>query len=436
MTLGRALQRDDHDLSTAIWAATAIPAPPTPPLAGNARTDVAIVGGGYTGLSAALHLAERGTKAVVLEAKEPGWGASGRNFGQVIAGLKLDPDAMDSHFGREIGAVVRNLSGGAPDYLFDIVRRYAIDCDANQSGWIQPAHARIGLAQVESRAAQWSRHGIKVVLLDRARTAELIGTEGYLGAWLDPRGGGVQPLSLARGLARAAIGLGVAVHGDTRVVRIVRQGTDWLLTAANGATVAAANVIIATNAYSDDLWPGLRRSIVPVRPFLVASAPLGENARRNIFPHGHVGSDTKRMLSYFRVERTGRLLMGGRGSVGHGRGTAIYERLREDARRILPWLGDVKWEYAWSGWIAFTKDHVPHLHELAPGVHAGLGYQGRGIAMALVMGRELARRATERKVEDGWPIVGLKPLALHALRKPVLQGIRAYWRLRDRLDAR
>jgi glycine/D-amino acid oxidase-like deaminating enzyme len=434
MTLGQATRHAHQDLRASLWAATAIAAPPAPALRANTRADIAVVGAGYTGLSAALHAAERGAKVVVLEAKEPGWGASGRNGGQVIAGIKIDPDAMDASFGRERGAIVRNLSGGAPDTLFALIKRHAIDCEANQSGWIQPAYGQAGLRAVEARAAEWARHGVAVRLLDRSQVGELVGTDAYAGGWLDPRGGSVQPLSLARGLAKAAQTLGAAIHGDTRVIGIARDGASWVLTTAQGATLAAPQVILATNGYTDDLWPGLRRSIIPVRPFQVASAPLGENVRRTIYPQGHVGSDTKRMLSYYRLDSTGRLLMGGRGSVGHGRRAVIHAQLRADVKRFFPHLGELRWDYAWSGWVALTKDHVPHIHELAPGVHAGLGYQGRGLALGVVFGRELARRALEAKVEDGWPLAPMEPLPFHAWRKPVLHGIRAYYRFRDKLD--
>ncbi len=429
-----AARLDHQDLHASLWAETAIAAPPAPPLRGAVRADVAIVGGGYTGLSAALHAAERGAKAVVLEAKEPGWGASGRNGGQVIAGLKLDPDSMDAQFGTERGAIVRRLSGGAPDYLFGLIKRHQIDCDASQSGWIQPAYGQASLRAVEARATQWAKHGVGARLLDRAQVAEMVGTDAYHGGWLDPRGGSVQPLSLVRGLAKAALAAGAAIHGETRIVRIERHGNAWFLSTADGASVEAPNVILATNGYTDDLWPGLRRSIVPVRPFQVASAPLGENVRRTIYPQGHVGSDTKRMLSYYRIDRTGRILMGGRGSVGHGRRAFVHAQLRADVRRFFPHLGELRWDYAWSGWVALTKDHLPHIHELAPGVHAGLGYQGRGLALGVVFGRELARRALESRVDDGWPLAPMAPLPFHAWRKPVLQGIRVYYRLRDRLD--
>lgn len=426
---------DDQALSSSLWAATASEPPiETPALEGDLRADVAIVGVGYTGLSAALHLAQAGASVRVLEAKEVGWGGSGRNFGQVIPGLKCDPDEIEARFGDEVGGRLVALAGGAADALFALVRRHAIRCDAAQSGWIQPAHGARGLAIVRRRAAQWARRGADVQDLDRAEVSALLGTDAYAGGWLDKRGGAVQPLGLARGLARAAKEAGAVIHGDSPVVSIERRGPAWRVATPRGA-VEADTVILATNAYTTDLWPGLRQSLVPVRPFVVASAPLGENVRRTILPKGHGASDSKRLLSYFRLDPEGRLLMGGRAALDERAYPHLFDELATDARRFFPQLGTVQWTHRWSGWLAMTADHMPHLHALAPGLYAGLGYQGRGLALALVFGRELARLALHgERVTDGWPLSPLRPLPFHGLRGPVLRTVRTYWRLRDRLD--
>ncbi|MFO0997318.1 MAG: FAD-binding oxidoreductase [Alphaproteobacteria bacterium] len=427
--------RDEEALSSSLWAATATEPPiDAPPLDGTARADVAVVGAGYTGLAAALHLAQAGAAVRVIESREVGWGGSGRNFGQVIPGLKYDPDEIELRFGPELGARLIALAGGAADELFALVRRHGILCDAAQSGWIQPAHGARGLAIARGRVEQWAKRGADVEFLDRARAAALLGTESYAGGWLDRRGGQVQPLSLARGLARAAKEAGALIHGRSPVTRLERQGARWRVATAKAA-VEADTVILATNAYTTRLWPGLRQSLIPVRPFVAASAPLGENVRRTILPQGHAASDSKRLLSYFRLDAQGRFLMGGRGALDHRAHSHLFDGLAADARRFFPQLGRVEWAYRWSGWLAMTADHMPHLHALAPGLYAGLGYQGRGLALALVFGRELARRALHGDtIRDGWPVTPLRPLPFHALRGPALRGIRLYWRLCDRLD--
>lgn len=430
---------DHQDLSRSLWHASATEAnPAAPPLTGAVRADVAIVGAGFTGLSAALHLAERGVNVRVLEAKEPGWGASGRNGGQVIAGLKYEPDYLEQHFG-DAGARMAELSGGAPDFLFSLVRRFDIKCDANDSGWIQPATTKKNLAAVIARATAWEKRGIKVTLLDRKQIGDLIGTDFYTGGWIDSRGGSVQPLSLSRGLARAAIQKGAQVHGHSPVISLLRDGKQWRLTTQNGGIVVADAVFLCTNAYTTDLWKGLAQSIIPVRAFQVATAPLGDNIRRTVFPHGYIASsDAKRMLTYTRLDRDGRIVMGGRGAFDHKLHPEIHTQLREDVqKRFFPQVGEPRWDYAWSGWIAMTADHLPHLNELAPGLYAGLGYNGRGVALACVMGKQLSDRVTEADAaKTGWPSVRMKPLPLHAFRGPALRTIRAWWRFRDQLDKR
>src|SRR5215468_5891014 len=194
---------ESFPLEPSLWAATAPPAPPTPPLAQSARADVCVVGAGYAGLSTALHLAERGVRTVVLEAHEPGFGGSGRNGGQVIPGLKYDPDDLVAMFGAEAGGHLVRVAGGAADTLFGLIARHGIDCEARKCGWIQPAFAAADVPVVERRAEQWQRRGAPVEVIDRDTVRRLVGSPIYHGGLLDRRGGSVQPLSYARGLARA-----------------------------------------------------------------------------------------------------------------------------------------------------------------------------------------------------------------------------------------
>src|ERR1700744_4457928 len=260
-------------LPPSLYAETPRPAPATPPLDVERRASVGIIGGGFTGLSAALHLAQQGVDVVLLEAHEPGWGASGRNGGQVNPGLKYDPDQVEADFGPELGPKMVALSGNAPNRVFELVQRYQIDCGALQSGTLRAAMTRKGGATVEASAAQWVRRNAPVEALDGPAMQTATGTARYTAAMLDRRGGQVQPLSYARGLAQAAMQHGAGIHGDSKVLRMQRAGGGWRVDTPRG-TLHAEKLILATNGYTDDLWPGLRRSIVPVFSAIVATEPL------------------------------------------------------------------------------------------------------------------------------------------------------------------
>lgn len=425
----------EPELSASLWAATAPPAIPAPPLEGERRCDVAIVGGGYTGLSAALRLSEGGADAVVLEAREPGWGASGRNGGQVIPGLKHDPDELAALHGAKKAEQMLRTSEAAADLVFALIDKHAIACDALRTGWIQPAHAADRLPMLRRRFEQWAKRGADVAWLERAEVASLTGTERYHGGWLDRRGGSVQPLGYARGLARAARAAGATIYGGTPVTALTRAGDGWRLSTPRG-TVVADQALLCGNGYTDGLWPRLRETVVPVYSVQVATAPLSENVRRSILPGGQTVSDTRRVLSYFRLDAEGRLLMGGGGSAYGASVERLAAGLKRRVGELLPQLADPRFEYVWGGRVALTLDHLPHRHVLGPGLQAGLGYNGRGVAMATMMGRVLADHALARpKPEHDFPATLPQPIPLHALRGLAVTATRIYYRFRDRLEA-
>jgi glycine/D-amino acid oxidase-like deaminating enzyme len=410
--------------------------PPARSLKGDRRADVVVVGAGFTGLSAALHLAERGADVVVLDSAEPGWGGSGRNGGQVIPGLKDDPDDLERKFGPETGRRMWEISGGAADFVFELIARHKISCEAQQCGWISAAPTASAVAVLRARVDQWQRRGAPVELLDRQRVAELTGTTLYVGGLLDRRAGVVQPLDYVRGLARAAREAGAAIHGRSPVTGIESRGGAWRAATPAGS-VTAKTLILATNAYTDDLWPGLRRTVIPVQSYQVATRPLPEDIRRRVLPGGQAVSDLRRILYYFRLDPEGRLLMGGRGPLNDTGDPALFARLEAVAARFFPQIGAPRWEHRWSGRVAITTDHLPHLHEPRPGVLIGLGYNGRGVAMATRMGKLLADRALGASVPDlGWPVTPIAPIPLHAWRLPVMSLVVRWKRFQDWLDTK
>lgn len=403
-------------MTDCLWHATATEPPVSaPPLQGDTNADVVVVGAGLLGLSAALHLAEAGASVVVLDAGAPGDGASGRSGGQVVPGAKLDPDEAIAAFGPDLGARFVRVVGNAADELFALVRKHGIACDPVQTGWIQPAYNMRGLGLAQRRVNTWARWGAPVDLLDRKEVEQLTGSPVYCGGWLDRRGGTIHPLSYTRGLARAATAAGAQLHGGTQASGIVRADGGWRIQTASGC-VRASSVILATNAYTGTLWPGLRRSIVPVFSMQVATSPLSDNLRATILPGHQSASDTRRLLFYFRTDRFGRLLMGGRGPFTDTPQEAHAARLHAAVREIYPQLGGVSYQYRWAGRIAMTQDHLPHLHELAPGLHAALGCNGRGVALGTVLGRILAQRVGGTPAEAlDFPVVPLRPLPFHTL---------------------
>ena len=420
-------------LPRSLYAETATPAIEAPPLYGEKQVPVAIIGGGFTGLSTALHLAEQGIMATVIEANEPGWGASGRNGGQVNPGLKPDPDEVERDHGPEMGNRMLAFSYGAPDLVFDLIRRHGIDCAASQTGTLRAGIRANNAEAARNLTAQCERRGMPVRYLDAAACVEATGTDRYAGALLDPRGGHVNPLSYARGLARTAQGLGAAIHGATPALSLTRHGDRWRISTPQGSLVAE-QVVIGTNGYTDDLWPGLRQSVVPVFSAIVATEPLPEEVARQILPLRSAVYETGHITVYYRLDDANRLLMGGRGPQYRADGPDLAPYLRDYAERLWPVLKGRRWTHGWNGQIAATKDHYPHLHEPAPGLLMSLGYNGRGVAMATAMGTLLAKRLAGAPAESlSMPLSPIRPMAFHRFWKVGVTVAVAQRRLRDRL---
>jgi glycine/D-amino acid oxidase-like deaminating enzyme len=398
------------------------------------QADVAVVGAGYSGLAAALQLAEAGASVIVLESGEPGWGASGRNGGQVIPGLKSDPDELVAMFGPEGGEHLARVAGGAADTVFALIARHGIDCEARQCGWIQPAFAPADVGVVTRRAEQWQRRGAPVAVLDRDGVHRLVGSPIYHGGLIDRRAGCVQPLSYSRGLARAAQKAGALVCGGSRVTALARDGGRWKLTTAHGPMVSAERVLLATNGYTDALWPRLRHTVIAANSFQVATERLPDALRRTVLPEGHVASDTRKLLLYYRCDHHGRLIMGGRGFFREPAGPRDYRHLEMAIGLLFPQLKGTHCEFYWAGRVALTRDHVPHVHQPAPGLTVFLGYNGRGVAMATTLGILVAKNLIAPANNAlPFPITGIRPIPLHSLHRIYATSILQMYRLRDYL---
>jgi glycine/D-amino acid oxidase-like deaminating enzyme len=429
----------DFTLPPSLWTATAIPAPRLFRLEGEREVDLVVIGGGFSGLSTALFARQRGMSVAVLEAAEVGWGASGRNNGQVIPTLsKRDPADILARFGRERGERLIGFVRDSADLLFQLVRELGIPCEAEQTGWVQPAHSPGRLAISRRRYEAWGAHGARVQFYDRSQMAELLGSEAWHGGWGNLSGGHVNPLSLARGLATVIERMGAFVFVRTPARKISHKWDRWEVTTPSGR-IHASRLVLATNAYTDDLWPGLRRTVVPVTSWQMATHPLGENMRHTIVPGRQAVSDTRGDLGFFRYDAQHRLVTGG--STMWPR-PGVEQKIRETAAerlsRWFPQLGRTRFEYVWSGRLAITQDFFPHLHQIGEGAFTWLGCNGRGVALSLAMGRELARLAGGEPAEDmALPLTKLQPIRWHMVTRHLAPPL-ALWGYRraDRREVR
>ena len=421
-----------HD---SLWAATAPAGPECPPLDSNDDADVAVVGAGYTGLSTALHLARAGRRVVVLDAGEPGWGCSGRNGGQVNpGGMKMLPDDVVATLGPVWGERFLEFGDRSCDLVFELIERYGIECEALRPGYVQGGYGAKGRRFNREWARQWTERGRGTRFLERDEIAALIGTRRYDSGMYDARGGSVQPLAYARGLARAAIEEGAAIHGASAATAVLHDGAGWSVRTER-ASVRCEFVVLATNGYTGDLWPGLRETVVPVASFVTATAPLGHNVLPSVLPGRHAVSETARIIVYYRLDRQGRFIIGGRGRWFDVADSGDAPHVRAAAVRLFPQLEGVEWEYLWAGWPAITRDHLPRLLALDRGVYAGLGYNGRGVASATLMGQQLAGAI----LGDAEPLVevrGPERFVLHRFRQAGISVHLLAGSLLDRLDRR
>lgn len=394
--------------------------------------DLVIVGGGFTGLSAALHVAQTGRSVTLFEAHEVGYGASGRNGGQVIPGFKFDPKTILLQFGPEQGEAMVRLGAGGPDLVFDLIAKHTIACKPERKGWVQASHSQTAVTTIKARAAEWRARGVPVRVMGRDEMAEMTGVGIYAGGWLDPRAGLVQPLAYARGLARAAQAAGARIVPKSPVTNLLKEADGWCVSTQHGST-RAPQVLVATGAYgSNDLVPGLARTILPAQSNIIATAPLPAALGSKVLPFGGCLSEIRKLAFYARKTHDDRVVLGGRGAIGETHSAGLQKALEKAFRRMFPLLAEIPIAHAWSGQVGLTMDGWPHLHQPQPNLFTTQGYNGRGVALATSVGAMVAQHLT-----DGTPLVlpetAMKPVAWHVMRRPIMRmGIGYYW-MRDAL---
>ena len=398
-----------------MWAATAPLPIETYPLEEDISTEVVIIGGGYTGLSTALHLGPD-ICPVVLESNDIGYGASGRNNGLVIPTLsKADPEEIIRTYGKEKGEQTIALIRDSASLVFDLIRKHKMENAGEQNGWIQPAHSPGRMKLVEKRVKEWGDRGLKVDLLEREQLEKITGSKAWFGGWIAHEGGTVHPMAYVRGLAKAASSLGAKIYTNSPALSLICDNDHWIVKTENGS-VKASRIVLATNAYTDDLWPRLRRTFVPVKTWQMATKPLSDNVRKTVLPGRHGLSDTRGDLEFARYDWDGRLVSGASLIFDFNSEERLKEHVGKRLQKNFPQIGEVEWEFIWNGFLSMTTDYLPRLHVLAPGVFTWLGCNGRGVALSTAMGAVLADLVRGQSINDApLPVTDLKTVPGHGL---------------------
>ena len=402
----------DHPLENALWAHTATAPPETTVLEGEHQADVAIIGAGYTGLSSALHLRKEGVKVCVVEAAQIGYGGSGRNASHCNPTFIMHtPRTVRETLGPKHGPQMVRMQTGAARLVFDLIRDYKMDCEAKQTGIINAAHTPSAMDICLSKCDEYSPYVEGCRMLSKDEVTSMTGSEKYFGGWLTGEGGHLNPLGYARELARAVLAEGGEIFTGSPVQRVVPRDGKWAVETSRGS-VLAERVIVGTNAYTEDFWQNLDSTFYRVIAYNVASEPLSANVRRSILPGGHNVIDTRGHTHFYKLDKDGRLVTGsvlaGKRGAERQLTTDVYNRRMQ---YVFPQLGDLQWPWLWYGYIAVTRETLPKIYDLAPGVTAAMGYSGRGVPTATAMGKELAQMITTGSTEHlPLPITSPAPL--------------------------
>lgn len=401
--------------------------------------EVAVVGAGLTGLSAAHHLQQSGVSCVVLDAAEVGGGASGRNGGMAVPRYKRTFPELERAFGVDTAVRMYEAAHHGLQVLRDIVSAHGLECDHINTGHLTPIDNDSDCARFRDDV-EWlkSRVGDDAPrLLDATQTARKCGTTYYRAAYFEPRGVSIHPLEYTQSLALALTRKGMAVHTQTPVLDWAETGDSVVLQTPN-ARVRARQLVLGTGAYSDLTPAGgpLRRRVVPVASALISTEPLSPEMRVSFLPDGESATDGKRLTNYYRILRDGSVMFGGRGGASAEAGTRSFDRLRQDMVNLFPQLRHAAVLHRWYGLVDASLDGLPHIGRLSHRVHYGMGYNGRGLVLATLFGRHLASRAMGHADESLGPMSAgpFEPIPFHALRVPAKQATITWMRCVDFLQ--
>lgn len=414
---------------------TAHPRPDAPPLAEPVETDVCVVGGGITGCSAALHLAERGYRVRLIEAEQIAYGASGRSGGQMIAGYNRDQETIAGLVGASDAQLLWDLNEQALGLTAGLIERHRIDCDFRR-GHIhvgcKPRHAR----DLEHEAEAWTRLGRKGVTYWETTTIQRrVASPLYTSALYDPNAGHLHPLNYTLGLARAAQAAGAVLHQKTAMLSWQQEAADRIKVITNHGPITCRFMILAGNAH---LWRqerGIGRKIMPVGTYIMATEPLGADRAASLIPGNEAVADINFVLNYFRLSADHRMLFGGRVSYSGLDPANIKAAMRRTMLEVFPQLSDIKAEHAWGGHVAITVNRLPHFGRMSPNVYFAHGFSGHGIALTGLAGHLMAQAiAGQAEQFDVFARIPHRSFPGGTwLRTPALVLAMAWHRLRDML---
>jgi gamma-glutamylputrescine oxidase len=375
--------------TTSYYAASANPSPERPPLVGEHKVDICVVGAGYSGLSTALHLAEKGYKVAIVEAARVGWGASGRNGGQIVNGLNASLPTIRKRYGADTANFVAGLVQEGGGIIRERVKTYDIQCDL-KDGNIFTAYTAAHMRDLEARIALWESYGIKnQELLDKNQLRSHIGSDVYAGGVIDHSGGHMHPLNLALGEAAAFESLGGVIYEQSPVVSVDTNAAQPSITTAQGK-LTCKTLVLCGNAYLGHVVPALTSRVMPVSTQVMATEPLGEERALSLLPTDKCIEDVRYILDYFRLSADHRLLFGGGTVYGGTDPVDIVAKLRRNLDIVYPQLKGVKIDYAWSGNFALSFSRVPQMGRLGTNTYFAHGYSGHGVTGSHTFGKILA----------------------------------------------
>jgi gamma-glutamylputrescine oxidase len=414
------------------YQASAHPFPPQPRLTGDLTADICIIGAGFTGLSAALELAEAGYKVIVLEAREVGYGASGRNGGQICTGFSPGQQRIEAQLGKEDAVKCFAIAEEAKKLIVDRIARYGIDCDLKW-GYLHAIPKASQFDDLTEWKAEWDALGYTdTQILNKAELEERLGTTIYHGALREGGAGHFHPLNYCLGLAKAAMAAGAQIFENSAVLD-VDQGPIVTARTAQGK-VSAKFLIIGCNAYIGRMVPELYGRIMPVTSYIIATEPLGENRAKSLIRDNDAVANTNFIVDYFRLTKDTRLLFGGRASYSTLEPHNLGAYMRPRMLQVFPDLKDVKIDHAWGGYIAITSNRIPDCGRIGPNIYYAHGYSGQGVALAGMYGKLMAE-CVKGQSERFDLLARIKHLPFPGgpIRTPLLVAAMLFYRIRDAL---